>query len=1172
MGRLHNGHAWEKGLPDVVVKALESWLADKGFDLHLDGWFTDGRSGSPVARVVRVGREKTDRLVLKFSDTNRVSVLHEAWEDSYSFQGHLAQVEGDTIRLGSWRAVFMRIAGDLHSTLPLARFYDHPDFASHCATIVQSAVADWNGQTVRTAKRATAEVLDMIFGHRRDGAREWAESQGIAVDGSRYAELPNGWPRPPHNPFALTADNAEGRRLVEHLIVGKAHGDLSCRNILVPTEPALAAESFVLIDYDRFSGEAPLARDPMHLLVALALDRFDSFAPVLRKELADVLVHPDRTDIPPELVHLRAISEKIHSASRTLASREGFGDQWVQQCRLSLVGVGLVHLGRRLYTRDQAAAKKWCFYLAAVATEAYLRAIPTHPAGIDVRASMEVDVVRPDIEPTSLVNRTEEMKALRKKLVGGPGGVVVLRGTRGVGKTALVEAALTKLKARRSPPRVHRHVVTTAMHLDARTLIGYVVGETDTSPPFRQRGSSLVQLEAALRGLGNSRVVIALDSAENLVRPPSGELGDPELDDVLEMIAADGSHRVTVLLVTRHDLGSPAAGTWSNSEPLTVNKLPFPEFHTYLARITRDGSTAIANLPDESRRLLHSRLQGNPRLAELAFAIVGVAENGPDLPALIGYLSTPGASNVPRYLTDLLLDRLSRPRRRVLEALAAFDTPVPESAVVALLGDKEAGTALSTLAAHRVVYRADGEQYFLPPEDGALILAAMPNSAARSELFFSAATALTPLQNKAPRRVSDLRVHFAELRALLRSGEHAAAYDMIQATNDVLRDWNLSSLLLDQRKEVRGSLGDDFLEMANENALGHIHVSMGRPEDASDAYGRALHIANRRRDDRHRLKIYASLAAMYWERNDTDRALGYFALAKEESKRLDDPVVRMGALEGEADCHRRRGHYDQAIRYGHEALAAPDLVDYPDTVEAARFANSRSVTVALKLARWYGELGRADYAARFIEVAHEAAARHHDNWLRASCLDGRADMFLDRGEFALAELAAGEAEEQALRFQDPITLLQARTTLCLIYLKTQRPSDARRAIDSAWRYRHQTGRSLVVLALRALTIRQAGDDHTADRLFRMLDTEATERIEHDPGDFAAFDFLGFARCGLVSGDDCNLDDAVAAFRTARRLTPPTPVLVERLRFMLRQLEEVGLCDLGPAIDALADPD
>jgi tetratricopeptide (TPR) repeat protein len=1152
-----------------VATALEDWLRGESFDLHLREWFTEGRSGEPVARVVRDPGLGAHQIILKFSSENhqdRATKLRQAWRDSPSFRGHLAQVEDHTIPLGEWRGIFMHVAGgDLDAIRPLSEHFDDPDFPEQCAAVVVSVLKEWNENVVRRESGTVAALVHEIMGQRADKAREWASRSGIDISASGRLSR-TGWPVSLPNPFTLITGPA-GNGQIDDLIVGKAHGDLSGRNILVPTKPVVAADSYVLIDYDRYSAHAPLARDPIHLLVAIALDKFDELGPSLRHGLARVLVDPDTREAAFNLTPFQMISKAIHTASQVLAKQAGWGAEWRKQCLLSLVGVGLQHLGRELRTQDPVAAKEWCCYLAAVAAAAYL----DEGGAVAVPAANAASAGR---LPDSLVDRHDELTSLRRRLTSGAGGVVVVRGARGIGKTALVQAALNDLGAAGPATRIRQHDVSAIAQLEARTLIDYVAGDADSRWPPRYGGSSLVRLEATLRLLGESQMVIVIDSAENLADQATRKLADPELDEALELLATELGHRITVILVTQHELASHADGTWpTTEEPISVGKLPLPEYIAYLASLDRGRSTAVADLPEESHRTLHTQLQGNPRLAELAHAIVA-ADNGLDLHALTDRLRLQRAKDVPAYLARVLLEALSPVQQRVLAAVAAFDTPVPPTAVTAILKNEtpeQVGPALSTLAASHVIRRVLPDLYYVPPADGRLVLGYLLDDAARSDLFSSAADVLSDLRNGEPRRVADLRVHFAELRALLRAGEYAVAYKVIQDTDDVLREWNCSHLLLEQREEVRGQLGNEFREMANENALGGIYVLRDMIDLADAAYGQALAIAQARRDDAQQMKIYANLAAMYWEWNDTNQALGYYELAHDEATRLLNRQVLMGALEGMADCHRRHGDYHRAMEYADEALTVPKLTDYPDTADAQAFAIALTVAIALKMARWHGELGRADNAARFIEVAHDAANRRHDDWLLAACRDGRANQLLDRGELESAEVEAVKAVDQALLLHDPITLLQARTTLCLIYLKVDRVRDADHEITQAWHHRRKD-RSLVVLALLALVARLKGDHPSANERFRRLLAEATGRTERDPADFAAWDFRGFALCGRYLDSRNELDDAVSAFQHARDLTPPTPVLVDRMRFMLERLDQSGPQPdrLRPAIDCLGN--
>lgn len=1164
MGQLHDHEKWCEQLPRDIVEALEEWARGTGISLHMRGWFNEGRSGEPVARTVREhDAGGADQRVLKFFKPGgepRVANIQQAVLDAdHTYRDRIAHVEPDVLQLRAWKAVFLRIAqGRLVQMKPLNALFDEDEFPDYCSTVVRSVLQDWNQNRVSRRTESVAQVLTEIMGRRRSEVLSWGRRSGL-LDAPRSLAL-KGWKDKLTNPFLLVT-GAEQDQTVEDLLTGKAHGDLSGRNVLIPVIPeAISPEAYVLIDCDRYSDQAPLARDPMHLLVALILDKFDSFGD-RQSDVAKVLVDPNAPRTPRSLEPVRALSAAIHQA-RSLQIGESWGSEWDRQCLLSLVGVGLVHLGRDLRTNNPEHAKEWCFYLAALAADAYLR---THSARSQATPAAIPTVIGRDHLPP-LVDRHGERRKLWTRLASGSGGVVMLRGTRGVGKTALVKDVLSGLStetAEWAPSRVHALELNPVASLDVNVLADYVAGANDEPARRWFPGSSLVRLESELKRLGHSPVVVSIDSAENLLDTET-ELVDPDIDEALDMLATERDHRVTVLLVTRRTLYSPADRVWQTQHVEVLDNLSDVRFSEYLESLDGQGSMGLGELSDESRRELHDKLQGNPRLAELAHAAILAPNSDLDLRTLVHRLRDQEHEYVPALLTQLVVAGASEVQRRILEALAAFDTPVPKTAVMGLLDDvtpAAINAALSALTTSRVVYHVPSgqqEQYYVPSDDARLILSDMP-ATARSRLYYLAADELTALQNKNPRHHADLRVHFAELTALLRAGEEPAAYNMIELIDDVLQEWNSSRLLLTARQAVCARLEDDHLEMANWNAIGSIYSSSCRLREfelASEAFGKALALANKLHDQIAKLRIHGNMAAMYWERNDTQNALNYFGFARDEALRLHDPMVRMGALEGVADCNRRHGDYANAIRHAEEAFVVPDLANYPDTPGAQNFATSRKVAVALKLARWFAELGHVPDAARYLALAEETAVARPDEWLRASVLDGSADLEFARGAIDRAKELAVAAEAKALQLRDPITLLQARTTLCLVHLRNDDVRSARLAIERAF-YHRREGRSLVVLALHALVARQRRDRSTAKDRFSQLHSEASDRVRHDERDFSAWDFRGIALCGMTMDTGDSLDEAVASFRKARSLTPRTPGLVDRLRLIVDKIDETG---------------
>jgi hypothetical protein len=321
----------------------------------------DGHSEQRVLKFFKPGQEV------------KIDTMRSAWKDTPKFHQHLAEV-GDEIEFDDRRrALFQRIAGGGVDVMkPLVKFFYDRDFPDHCATIMSSIIADWTDNNTDTKSGLKiSELLKRIIDHRYEDVMEWAQAADVADGGLRRINL-QGCDKPLPNPFAFLT-GFEGERTVTDLLVGKAHGDLNGSNILVPTKSEVVASDYVLIDCDRYSKEAPLTRDPMNLLVVMTLDNFDTFTTTkARQDIAKVLVDPYAKDPAPVADHVRKISKRIHEAMSPGITKGGLADKWRRQCLLSLIGVGLLYVGRKLHTKNEEEARRWCFYLAALAADVYL--------------------------------------------------------------------------------------------------------------------------------------------------------------------------------------------------------------------------------------------------------------------------------------------------------------------------------------------------------------------------------------------------------------------------------------------------------------------------------------------------------------------------------------------------------------------------------------------------------------------------------------------------------------------------------------------------------------------------------------------------------------------------------------------------------------------------------
>ncbi|MFE9579526.1 DUF6777 domain-containing protein [Nocardia sp. NPDC006044] len=376
---------WDR-LPAEVLRALDAWLDGTLFELTHRGWFTAGRTGAPVGLVLCYEKDVDIRqLVLKFCDRDGVTKAR-AYRKAYTRspkvfrQRHLVEMAHDAVRLGEWWLILQQVAGgDLLTFRPLTELMDKDaDFPQYCETVVGSILRDWNeGRAERPESLTVKTFLERIMGSRiapQGPIYTRAQELGVTEEDrwmqSSYAT------RARPNPLLLLTDEQLGATAVEFVLVGNAHGDLNGRNIAVPVRPVRAAD-YLLIDTDRFDTQEPLLRDPMHLLVALAIDLLsERDLPIAaRCELVEVIVDPQVSVKYSAAREFGRISAAIHSASREYAAAAGLGDLWSTQNLLALIAAALMHVGRDLPTRDPDADRRWCLELAATATEKYLDAI-----------------------------------------------------------------------------------------------------------------------------------------------------------------------------------------------------------------------------------------------------------------------------------------------------------------------------------------------------------------------------------------------------------------------------------------------------------------------------------------------------------------------------------------------------------------------------------------------------------------------------------------------------------------------------------------------------------------------------------------------------------------------------------------------------------------------------
>ncbi|MGW3365835.1 hypothetical protein ACWDOR_23165 [Streptosporangium canum] len=299
-------------------------------------------------------------------------VAPEAFRDD-----HLAK-PGDPQRLRHWAVIFLEIAGDLSSYRPLEDYTSQSDLAKVCKIITASLLDGWNQSHIDLEKSfSVAEFLTGLLGENRlsrDSAlHRFAESAEIGQQ-DLMVRRP-GWERELVNPFALTRSDTRPGAHEFSAIVGRAHGDLSVRNILIPGYPKFAPAGYRLIDYGGYSSTCPLTWDSMYMLVSLSTRWLREVTP--RSEKARALIHC-LTRHEEKTGHLgldayQKVIKAVFQEGHAWANKITYADRWLSQCSLSLVAAALIFIGREIPGHEDEPIDDWLFDLAALATEDYLR-------------------------------------------------------------------------------------------------------------------------------------------------------------------------------------------------------------------------------------------------------------------------------------------------------------------------------------------------------------------------------------------------------------------------------------------------------------------------------------------------------------------------------------------------------------------------------------------------------------------------------------------------------------------------------------------------------------------------------------------------------------------------------------------------------------------------------
>ncbi|MFG1948118.1 hypothetical protein [Nonomuraea sp. NPDC048826] len=359
-----------------VAKGLATLLGT-AHPLHLTRELQRGGvSGATVVAATiddLVTRTGTQQLIVKFDPDPGIRAggkqgKNDARREAGEFRRHLAEHATSFVLESLGTLSFHKIVkDDLERWGPLSRDLPPHRRAALLEEITRRITVPWN-QTQPDHQRVTPrEAMEADLGVRiQPGGKihQWATRRKLLDPARRWITVGPGGGKLP-NPFQLMTLTGPP----VSTWYGPAHGDLHPGNVLVQ----LAGESvdFVLIDLDRYSSEAPLSRDPLHLLLTMLDWDLPDLGAAEKHALIDLLVGEEGAGKPvhPDRRHLVEAYENAAAGG----GGGGRGDLWRMRRRLSLVACALM-FPVRLHTLKRDT---WWWYvqLAGKATEAVLRSM-----------------------------------------------------------------------------------------------------------------------------------------------------------------------------------------------------------------------------------------------------------------------------------------------------------------------------------------------------------------------------------------------------------------------------------------------------------------------------------------------------------------------------------------------------------------------------------------------------------------------------------------------------------------------------------------------------------------------------------------------------------------------------------------------------------------------------
>ena len=772
----------------------------------------------------------------------------------------------------------------------------------------------------------------------------------------------------------------------------------------------------------------------------------------------------------------------------------------------------------------------------------------------------------PGLAPSYFQNRVIETQLVGDFLKDDTKRLLRIVGRGGVGKTAMVCRVLNSLEDGRLPEGESlaidgivygsEPITFPALFADLVQLLPDSATEKMDGIYKNPQAAVEMKMKALLSAFPKGRVVVLLDSFENVVDPDTHTVCDMELAEALRTFLRVARHGIKLILTTRvapRDLALVEPG---RQMPIELDQgLESPYAENILRAMDADGTLGLRDAPNDSELLREARQRtlGFPRALEALFAILSV-DRYTTLREVLNDAAKLLPDNVVEVLVGEAFSRLDAVKQKIIETLAIYNRPVTIAAVNYLLQPYLPGfdskPLLYRLINARLV-RKEGERYYLHRVDREYAFARLPpgevsdacdmSSPPFTQFALLRRGAESFRQARKPpelwKTIADLSAQLAETDLRCQAADWNTAASVLLEIDYQLELWGHYRLTVELYEHLLDRLSDTQLKAVCQVQLGGVFYRVAEYEKGVAVLKNALAGSREVCDHSTEASAQLTLAACYGDMGKTRAAIEQFDLALGNFQDLGQRVSEGTCLNNLAFFLADLGQTKSALECHENSLQI--ALDIPDPHGATIYQANKGARL--------NELGFRDKAIECCQKALVEAQKLGYRYSESVNLVYLGDCFADRDDWKEAIALYDKARTIAVEIGNPQFEIHALIGLAEAYLFSDDLLQARCFVDEADKY-CVPRTSYEVLVLRGIVALRRSESQAAHEAF-VGALEQSDRILLDMNAHAkALYNKGLALCGLaLSGGPKNFVGAAQAFHAARVQCDAPGVITRVLR-------------------------